>query len=167
MRSISEMPARVSAPLSTSKKTSRLIALAAIGLMLPVASCDELIVEPSAALPPIEAANVDAGDECRVPRRGPGGEDGAGQHDRRATRGRPILDRGRGASLERDRARARRALQPAPRSARRRQLSAAGRGESVLGSGVSVRQPAVRRPLVLLRQRGAVRSVEGSMALEV
>src|SRR5829696_3040887 len=61
MRSISEMPARVSAPLSTSKKTSRLIALAAIGLMLPVASCDESIVEPSAALPPIEAANVDAG----------------------------------------------------------------------------------------------------------
>ncbi|HKH93149.1 MAG TPA: hypothetical protein VKA54_15195 [Gemmatimonadaceae bacterium] len=61
MRSISEMPAHASTPRSRSNKASRLIALAAIGVMLPIASCDKSIVEPSASLPPIEAANVDAG----------------------------------------------------------------------------------------------------------
>src|SRR5215212_2432686 len=61
MRFISEMPMRATTPHAPSKKASRLIALAAVGVLLPVASCDKSIVEPSASLPPIEAANVDAG----------------------------------------------------------------------------------------------------------
>src|SRR5215218_3139184 len=61
MRFISEMPMRATTPHAPSKKARRLIALAAVGVLLPVASCDKSIVEPSASLPPIEAANVDAG----------------------------------------------------------------------------------------------------------
>jgi hypothetical protein len=38
----------------------RIAALAALILLLPVASCDKSIVEPSASLPPVEAASVDA-----------------------------------------------------------------------------------------------------------
>src|SRR5829696_2802422 len=61
MRSISEMSLRASTRRAPSMRASRLIVCAAIGVMLPVASCDKSIVEPSASLPPIEAANVDAG----------------------------------------------------------------------------------------------------------
>src|SRR5919112_716312 len=61
MRSISETAVRASKSGARSLRTSRLIAVLAISVMLPVASCDKSIVEPSASLPPIEAANVDAG----------------------------------------------------------------------------------------------------------
>src|SRR5215211_36846 len=61
MRSISETPVRASTSRSRSMRTSRLIAVVTMGVMLPIASCDKSIVEPSASLPPIEAANVDAG----------------------------------------------------------------------------------------------------------
>lgn len=45
---------------SPSRRLRRITALAGVAAVLPVASCDKSIVEPSAALPPIEAANVDA-----------------------------------------------------------------------------------------------------------
>lgn len=46
--------------LSLSRHTRRIAALAGIAAILPVASCDNSIVEPSADLPPIAPANVDA-----------------------------------------------------------------------------------------------------------
>ena len=45
---------------SPSRRLRRITALAGVAAVVPVASCDKSIVEPSAALPPIEAANVDA-----------------------------------------------------------------------------------------------------------
>jgi hypothetical protein len=44
-----------------SMRASRIAVLAAVAIAVPVASCDKSIVEPGASLPPIEAANVDAG----------------------------------------------------------------------------------------------------------
>jgi hypothetical protein len=38
----------------------RIVALAVLAIALPIASCDQSIVEPSAVLPPVEAASVDA-----------------------------------------------------------------------------------------------------------
>ena len=39
---------------------SHVVALAVLAVAIPVASCDKSIVEPSASLPPVEAASVDA-----------------------------------------------------------------------------------------------------------
>lgn len=39
---------------------SRIVAFTMLAVALPVASCDKSIVEPSASLPPVEAASVDA-----------------------------------------------------------------------------------------------------------
>ena len=44
----------------SSRRSRRVVALVGIAAALPVASCDKSIVEPSAELPPIQAANVDA-----------------------------------------------------------------------------------------------------------
>jgi hypothetical protein len=43
-----------------SMRGSHVVALAVLAVAIPVASCDKSIVEPSASLPPVEAASVDA-----------------------------------------------------------------------------------------------------------
>ena len=47
-------------PHARSRGIRRVAALTCFAVALPIASCDESIVEPSAGLPPIEVANVDA-----------------------------------------------------------------------------------------------------------
>src|SRR5687768_9775594 len=59
MPCISEMSSHLTRH-TPSRRIRRVIALASIATALPLASCDKSIVEPSAALPPIEVANVDA-----------------------------------------------------------------------------------------------------------
>jgi hypothetical protein len=46
---------------SRTRRIRRVAALTCLAVALPVASCDESIVEPSAELPPIDVANIDAG----------------------------------------------------------------------------------------------------------
>ena len=53
------MPAHHTRP-APSRRIRRIGALACLAVALPVASCDKSIVEPSAELPPIEVADVDA-----------------------------------------------------------------------------------------------------------
>src|SRR5690348_3969781 len=57
MPSISEMLPRHHTRRMPSMKGSLLVAIA---ILLPVASCDKTIVEPSATLPAVEAASIDA-----------------------------------------------------------------------------------------------------------
>src|SRR5688500_10845822 len=59
MPCISEMSSHLTRH-TPSLRIRRVIALASIAVALPLASCDKSIVEPRAALPPIEVANVDA-----------------------------------------------------------------------------------------------------------
>src|SRR5215203_4802562 len=60
MPSISDMPPRLPTRRMPSMQGSRIVALAMLAIALPVVSCDKSIVEPSAVLPPVEAASVDA-----------------------------------------------------------------------------------------------------------
>ena len=59
MPCISEMSSHLTRHPS-SRRSRRVVALVAIAAALPVAGCDESIVEPSAELPPIQSASVDA-----------------------------------------------------------------------------------------------------------
>src|SRR5215212_8423194 len=60
MPSISDMSPRHSTRRMPVMQGHRIAALAALVVAIPVASCDKSIVEPSASLPPVEAASVDA-----------------------------------------------------------------------------------------------------------
>src|SRR5215204_3826552 len=60
MPSISDMSPRHPMRRMPSMQGSRVAALALLAIVVPIASCDKTIVEPSAVLPPVEAASVDA-----------------------------------------------------------------------------------------------------------
>src|SRR5215218_3085452 len=60
MPSISDMSPRHPTRRMPSLQGSRVAMLALLAIAIPIASCDKTIVEPSAALPPVEAASVDA-----------------------------------------------------------------------------------------------------------
>src|SRR6187549_699644 len=61
MPSISDMSPRHPKRRMPSMQGPRIVALTALAIVVPLASCDKSIVEPSASLPPVEASSVDAG----------------------------------------------------------------------------------------------------------
>ncbi len=85
----------------------------------------------------------------------------------RPAQGDRLLEPGWRVALERDPARARRALQPASGSESGQLVSRPGREQPVCRSAVSVCESSVRGARVQLRDRRAVRRVEGGVVLQV
>ena len=108
---------------------------------------------------------------ARVFRGVPGGarrdQVGAGDDHRRPAPGDRLLGRRRRPALEPGDARAGRALQPAARAAGRTAPTPPRTPTTPSPTRVPLRQPAVRRARLQLRQRGPVRGPEGRLALQV